>query len=472
MVNRHKRGKSTSFEQSGGGQPRPKGVPNSVRIGQRGINLIERIVEHDMGHLWTPTHPASDAGTDGFIELCDHTGGATGQILQVQSKATHREFVNETATSFEFVCNERDLARWLEGNAPFILVVSRPPNEAYWIPIKKYFADADTRGKRTVYFDKAVHAFNQRASDALRTLALPKAAGIYTQTPAPREETLFANLVPVSRYAQKLFVAETKFRDAQPLFKELEKHVAHPRGEWFLKDERIFTFHDLHQYPWSEICETGSIVDFPTDDWAQSPDRERIYDFVRVLKDCLKDHLGRRGVRFFRRRKDIPGYYFFKATKDLNARIERWRALRQGAERSVFEAHHSKTAPARIAYYRHLAFIPRFRRFAGQWYLEITPTYHFTRDGVELDGYREERLSGIKRIEKNAAVFSSVLFWSRFVSSSDELFRKGNEFIQFTDLREFSVDFGVNDDEWKNRAEEDERRELEQEGGRELLLEL
>ena len=50
-----------------------KAVPKSVRIGQRGINVIERIVE-EMGPLWTPARPASDAGTDGFIELCDHEG--------------------------------------------------------------------------------------------------------------------------------------------------------------------------------------------------------------------------------------------------------------------------------------------------------------------------------------------------------------------------------------------------------------
>src|SRR5690349_5921527 len=72
-----------------------KAVPNSVRIGQRGINIIERIVE-EMGHLWTPTRPSSDAGTDGFIELCDHESGPTGQIVQVQSKETLGSFRSET----------------------------------------------------------------------------------------------------------------------------------------------------------------------------------------------------------------------------------------------------------------------------------------------------------------------------------------------------------------------------------------
>src|SRR2546427_80171 len=174
-----------------------KAVPNSVRIGQRGINVIERIVE-EMGHLWTPTRPSSDAGTDGYIELCNHESGATGQIVQVQSKATLGSFRNETDTTFEYLCDERDLTHWMEGNAPFILVVSRPPDEAYWIPIKSYFSDAQLRAKRLVIVHKRTNAFNKDASDALRCLAVLRSAGIYTQTPVPRNETLFSNLLPIA----------------------------------------------------------------------------------------------------------------------------------------------------------------------------------------------------------------------------------------------------------------------------------
>ena len=51
-------------------------------------------------------------------------------------------------------------------------------------------------------------------------------------------------------------------------------------------------------------------------------------------------------------------------------------------------------------YVRHLAFDPRFVLYAEQWYLEITPTYHFTRDGYEPDRFAAEHRSGIKRIER------------------------------------------------------------------------
>jgi hypothetical protein len=450
---------------------RLKAVPTSIRIGQRGINVIERVVE-EMGHLWTPTRPASDAGTDGYIELCEHTGGATGQIVQVQSKATLGRFLNETDTSFEFLCDERDLSRWLEGNAPFVLIVSRPPNEAYWVPIKSYFNNPQVRAKRLVVFHKRANAFTKDASDALRRLAVPRSAGIYTQTPAPRDETLFFNLIPIARYAQHIHFAETTFRKPQDLIKEIAKHVEHGRGEWFLKDKCLYSFHNLGEHPWSQVCDVTTVKNFATDDWALSHDREKMNDFVRLLGECLRDHLGRRGVKFYRRNKGLRGYYFFRATKNLSPRVERWRALQKWGERTVFEAHYGKVDPTRIAYYRHLAFVPKFRRLAGQWFLEVTPTYHFTRDGQEPDRYREERLSTIKRIEKNAAVFASTLFWQRFIAGAEDLFRKGNEFISFAEALDFPVGFGVNDDEWKSQAEGEEKVDLEEEGGAELLLNL
>jgi hypothetical protein len=316
------------------------------------------------------------------------------------------------------------------------------------------------------------NAFNESITDALQTLAIPKTAGIYTQTPEPRSEQLFSNILPVARYGQRIFTANTTFREPAALIKSLQQRVERPRGEWFLKNEKLFSFYDLKSAPWNEVCDAGTVDDFPSDDWALSRDLEKTNDFVRLLRRCLDDHLGRRGVKFFRRKKGVLGYYFFKATKDLKPRVERWKALQKWASRTVFEAYYGKLDPTRIVYYRHLAFHPRFRRFAGQWYLEITPTYHFTKDGTAADRYREERLSKIKRIEKNAAVVANVLFWGRFINPSDDLFRKGNEFIQLGDLRDFDVDFGLNDELWRNKAEDDEKAELEEEGGDKLLLAL
>lgn len=107
------------------GDSKPKTLSKQAISGQRGVNTIESLVL-SFGSKWNPTS-ALDVGIDGDIELCDpETGEALGLLIRVQSKAVTGPFLAETASSFEFVCDERDLDYWFKGNVPVILVVSRP----------------------------------------------------------------------------------------------------------------------------------------------------------------------------------------------------------------------------------------------------------------------------------------------------------------------------------------------------------
>jgi len=134
---------------------RGKQIHGHSILAQQGVNLIATIVA-DMGFMWTPTSGSSDAGIDGFIEIRNReTGEATNLIVQAQSKATGREWENETAEGFWFRCDDRDLDYWLEGNAPVILVVSRPSTgEAYWVSLKDYFVDLERRKAKKIFFRK------------------------------------------------------------------------------------------------------------------------------------------------------------------------------------------------------------------------------------------------------------------------------------------------------------------------------
>ncbi|HYE75863.1 MAG TPA: DUF4365 domain-containing protein, partial [Blastocatellia bacterium] len=165
---------------------RPKKISHSDIIGQQGINLIENVVLQ-MGFLWYPTGGV-EAGVDGFIEIRDaESGEVTNCTIQVQSKATNGDFTAEIETGFTYICAERDLNYWLQGNAPVILVVSRPnSNEAYWVSIKDYFNTTERIKARKIHFDKKQHRFDVNAKRALVLLALPKDAGIYFAPPPKR----------------------------------------------------------------------------------------------------------------------------------------------------------------------------------------------------------------------------------------------------------------------------------------------
>src|SRR5688572_26432351 len=142
------------------GLSRPKIVSLEARLGQQGINLIERHVLA-MRSTWTPIG-AIDVGIDGVIELCDPTTGeALGQIVRVQGRATEGAWDNDTSDGFTYRCRQRDLDQWLRGNAPVVLIVCRPStDEAYWVSIKDYFRDAARRAKRVVEFSKHANRFH------------------------------------------------------------------------------------------------------------------------------------------------------------------------------------------------------------------------------------------------------------------------------------------------------------------------
>ena len=88
---------------------RPKKIHGNSLIGQQGINLIAQVFG-EMGFLWTPTSGHADAGIDGFVEIRrSDTGEATNLIIQVQSKATTKNWDCESADGFEYRCEDRDI---------------------------------------------------------------------------------------------------------------------------------------------------------------------------------------------------------------------------------------------------------------------------------------------------------------------------------------------------------------------------
>ena len=136
--------------------------PQSI-IGQKGANLIERIVLN-MKYVWRPIL-IFDVGIDGDIEIRDPvTGEDTNTIIRVQTKATTKAFQAETPNSFEYSYQQKDLDYWLHGNASDILFFCRSDtNEAYWMSIKEYFKDISVQKTRKVLFNKRQHRFDENS---------------------------------------------------------------------------------------------------------------------------------------------------------------------------------------------------------------------------------------------------------------------------------------------------------------------
>jgi hypothetical protein len=423
-------------------------------VGQQGINLIESECLK-MGFLWHPT--GLEAGIDGYIEIRNaSTGEVTNCIIQVQSKATEQPFEGETESKFEYRCSEKDLEYWLAGNAPVILIRSRPKtNEAYWVSLKDRFKDLSVRKLRKVVFDKTADRFDQGAKANLERLAIPTDAGLYLGT-KPKEEVVYSNLVKLAPFPEHYSVARTDYRTRPEAFAALREVTTNVRGDWILGNRMITSFHDLSTRPWTEVCDSGTVEELDTEEWAQTKDPGRQRDFVQLLNSCLREKLFPKGIKFSKENE----FYYFRATRDLTDREYAYQSRENRTDRWVFKGYPKKSDPSKMSYYRHSAFDGRFVRYGSEWFLQVTPNYHFTRDGERTSWYAANLLSGIKRLENNQAVHGQVVMWAN-VLTERSLFDFTPQFLDFISPLQFQLDVGLEDKTWLKREESEKRAALE-----------
>jgi hypothetical protein len=435
-------------------QSAPKKIGHADLIGARGVNFVEgRILE--MGFLWYPSGGV-EAGIDGRLEIRKEDTEVTNCIISVQSKATDGEFEGETNNELTLTCSERDLCYWLKGNLPVILVYSRPrTNEAYWLSIKDHFSDPIRRANRKLRFVKSRDSFDLSAKDAIRKLALPDDGGLYLGA-IPKQETIFTDLLPVAQFPQRFFHAHTLLtsrKAALDLLFELAKESGVEVWRAFIiNNSTIYSFYDLSSSRWKEIAEEGTVESDLTFEWSLTSDADRKRLFVELLNVTLQDQLREDDIYF----SNINKFYFHRASDDLNDHSRKYRSRRKNASREVFKRYESKLDPERTSYFRHVAFFGHFLELDGNWFLQVTPTYRFTKDGYRDSRFSAEALSGIKRLENNQAVHGQVVMWAEFLQK-ETLFSQHN-LIKFHRLMQFTIDSGFDDPDWL-KHEEKERQE-------------
>lgn len=441
----------------------PKKFKSQTLTGQKGVNLIEGIVL-DMGLVWNPTN--LDAGIDGIIEIRDsETEEATNFIIQVQSKGTINPFTADNGNTFEYLCDERDLDYWLKGNCPVILVCSNViEKEVYWVSIKDYFNDSVKRKSRKVIFDKTKNAFTVNAKDDLLNLAVPETSGYYL-SPPPIKETVYSNLLPLVQFPAKIYEAKTKFRKNRELWSALNE-LKDKRGinkSWVLFEEKIYSFNDLSQAPWTNVISSKptDVKNFPTINWSEAHDFDTKHRFIQLLNNAFETFTHHKNILHKRAGKIDLFYFRPKADDDDLPKTVKVYYDRFGRKsfQTVCDRYARKSDPSIISYFRHTAFERQFFRYDNQWYLEITPTYLFTHDGYKLHTYYEGKLKGKKGLDKAEAVFSQTLFWADVLTKGNQdLFH--NSILKFDKLFQSEIEVGINDNLWLEREDKEKQKIL------------
>lgn len=413
-----------------------KTMTKQTLIGEKGIDLINgRCLQ--MGYLFHPRRV--DHGIDGHIDLVEPgTGAVLNLTLLVQSKAQERPFQGETSDGFHYLCDQRDLDMWLSGNAPVILIFSHPDQEeAWWVEVKAAFPDAATRARRTIHIDKATQKFDRAAASALLDLAMPKDSGLYLRPPS-LTETLTTNLLRVTAMPESLFIGTSRFgsnyRAAGRALAEAGQRVS----GWILRDGMVYSFDNLRDKPGSVLCE-GDVEEHQTTEWADSDDVDMRYRFQDLLTRTVQGAYPE--LRWHKDRQHVH----FRATTDLSARkVSRTPG---GRGRTVFGPHADKRDPTKVGYYHHAALQMRFRRLDRDWFCELEPDYCFTSDGTAEHRNADKLLTGIKRLERHAAVSGWTTMWASFLRGPGDLFTPAKA-VEFGDLLTAQVERGIDDKRW------------------------
>jgi len=405
----------------------------SQQIGATGEYLVGKLVS-EMGHIWRPN--TADFGIDGQVEVVDRDCRPTGKTISVQVKTTSAvRMAGETDKAFTYTCSAKDLEYWLGASEPVLLVVVRLDQQrAWWKRLDTWFAEPRQRRSRVVTFDKVDDLLGPGSEHQIAAAATP------LQDPVPllrSSETLTTNLLAVKGFAPVIHWSETDIEDRQEAWAAMTAAGRYESG-FILSRNRLYSFMPLTG-ALSPLCK-GASASFATSEWEQSQDRDVRRSFVALLNFTLRA-MHYQELRYHPERH----YVFHVASSDLQPRKTK---VGRGSGRTVFEVY--RDAENKVRYCRHYAAHLNFRQWDSEWYLEINPTYHFTRDGERESIFSAEQLAKIKRLERNAAVKGQVEHWAQFLvqGQSDTLFGAADRRIEFGQLATVTVDASIDERAW------------------------
>ena len=132
-------------------------------------------------------------------------------------------------------------------------------------------------------------------------------------------------------------------------------------------------------------------------------------DQLRVFKSLLRRALQRQLRPEFIFWQHEMRLFFYAPVNEFDTRKVVWEEERT-SERTVFQATMKKDKPEEVLTCKHLAFYVDFHIIDGLWYMAIAPTWYFSRDGYQPDGFGAKRISWLKRQEHDQQVHTHFRF--------------------------------------------------------------
>lgn len=422
-----------------------KKITDNQLIGELGEAAV-RTRFLSMGFQFDP-RSRLEAGIDGIAEIMID-GEPTAKMIAVQVKSTRGEtYTGENEHGFTYLLRSKDLDYWKSSNLPVIVVLYRQSDDTfYWTSVP----DHATAEQRKLSFSKAKDVLDRTSVDRLAGLTVPKNGFGYYVPPLGDGETALLNMLPVG-LPKEMFVASTPYESKRAiavLFDEDES----PRFDWVIKNGAFWSFHDPRESVTAAIVDLDQVEAFETQLIAFHEDIDEQNNFAYLLRQTLRHQM-----RFELDWDNENRLFFCRAQEENQPKRFHYQSSKNRTHADVVTvATHSKE-PEKVSFVRHHAFIPKFECMMEQWFLMVSPTYHFTTNGFHRHLYPHALLSGKKRMDNNASLRGQVIMWHRMLSERDQaqhgLFGKQDErealVLHFAEPPEIELPKTVPEDAWE-----------------------
>lgn len=348
-----------------------------------------------------------EAGIDGIAEVMAQ-GEPMAKMIAVQIKSTaSATYQSEDETSFSYLIRPQDLAYWKGSNLPVIVVFYRQSDHSfYW----KEVGRSGLQGERRLIIDKQVDVLDNSTVNKLAALTVPKSGLGYFVPPTGGGEDAIVNILPIE-LPNEMFLASTPYDHSKAIV------VLHdggaPRFDWVINGGTFWSFHDPRTTSCSDIVDLDQVEAIATSDLAFHEDIDEQNKFSSLLRRTLQ-HQTQRDLAWS---KDGKALYFRAPDRNVSRRFI-YEATKKGTGSEVVSVFMDKDG-SRVSFVRHHAFVPRFEILGDEWFLIVTPTYHFTTNGFYPHPFAAPLLSGKKRLDKSAALRGQVIMWHRLLTQGD-----------------------------------------------------
>ncbi len=283
-------------------------------------------------------------------------------------------------------------------------------------------------------------------------------------------EEIFPNLLEIY-IPQKMYIAEISFdrKDVIERSKKTKKklwwktpqrqiasRVLNENSDvychdWFLYENKLITFRDLFDSdePLRYLIDVGTIEGLDSEEFYQTnEDYNRA--FKALLSYSLREKLDKKEVEWVHTEELFRFRANYHAPREKKVR---WRKENHATKTVISEIKNKEKG--HIICFKHLSFHYQIYDFANKWYISISPTWSFTRNGRWKSRFSKTYTSGIKRLENNKSVYYYFRFWAYFLNYYD-LFDQQYPFFKTKAAFSFKFSPIVHDKEWKPISEKKE----------------